>query len=124
MKNKDKDNNEYPYSMCSLFKYNNQITFLANQCDLDKSHNIWRNQDKFKGLIDIKNNSRGYLDNYTSDFYFFTYNDISDFSREYSILSVGISNYYDTNGVSVTTNSASPFEFLDDVEIEEMKFLL
>jgi len=43
---------------------------------------------------------------------------------EYSISSVGISNYYDTNGVSVTTNRASPFEFLDDVEIEEMKFLL
>ena len=115
------DSNSYP--ICALIKYENKIQFVGTEYGLKLRSNIWRNQDKYKSLTDAKEYSQGYFNNYTNDFYYITYNSISDFISGYSTKTVEGSNYY-TNDVEVTNNEKSPFEFINNVEIEEMKFLL
>ena len=66
----------------------------------------------------------GNFDNDTNNFFYFTYNNVSDFSSGYSTSTVLGQEYYDISPVQVVNNYTSPFEFIDEVEIEEMNFLL
>ena len=124
LKNKEGKNEADPYPICALIKRNKQIQFLGTKYRLSDSNNIGREKDSFKSLIDAKTYSQGYFNNYTNDFYYITYNNISDFTCGYSTSTVSGSDYYSISGVSVSNNVDTPFEFIDDVEIEEMKFLL
>ena len=55
---------------------------------------------------------------YTSnDFYYLTYNNIYDFSSGFSTKTVEGDNYY-TNDVEVENNYNSPFEFIDEVMVQ------
>ena len=71
-----------------------------------------------------KDNSDG-----TNSFYYFTYNDISDFTSGYYEAYSTNNNYnYNHNGNILSTNpkvenSVSPLSFVDNVEIKEMKFI-
>ena len=56
-------------------------------------------------------------------FYFFSYNDISDFTCGYSTKGFSSSNYFNLNEVTFNIFSDLPFEFVDEVEIKEMKII-
>ena len=58
-----------------------------------------------------------------NDFYFISYNDVSDFTCGYSTKGFYTDNYYYLDHVTFNTFSDSPFEFVDDVEIKEMKII-
>ena len=122
LKNKEGDTESDSYPICALIKHDNKIQFVGTAYFLKESNNIGRDQDKYKALIDAKTNSQGYFNNYTTDFYYITYNSISDFNSGYSTKTVDHSNYY-SNDVAVSNHEKSPFEFFNNVEIEEMKFL-
>jgi len=77
---------------------------------------------KEKTLIETKTYTQAYFKNYSDEFYFMTYNNASDFTSGYS--NVTTSDYKSIGGVQVHINKESPFEFIDDVEIKEMNFLL
>ena len=51
-----------------------------------------------------------------------TYNNASDFTSGYSTTTT--SDYHNIGGVEVKINTESPFEYVDEVEIKEMNFLL
>ena len=120
--NKDDKQKSGPYHMCALIKNNGYITFFASQYIFGTS--ITRDTDKNKPLYLAKNHTQGYFNNYTDHFYFITYNDVSDFVSGYSTVANTWPNLYTTSSIQVNINELSPFEFSDEVEIKEMKFLL
>ena len=73
-------------------------------------------------IIEVKQYTQAYFKNYSDEFYFYTYNDISDFTSGYS--NVTTNNYHSIGNVQVKINSKSPFEFIDEAQILEMNFLL
>ena len=73
-------------------------------------------------IIEVKEYTQAYFKNYSDEFYFMTYNDVSDFKSGYS--SVTTDDYLSLSNVQVIINEDSPFEFMDEVEIIEMNFLL
>ena len=66
--------------------------------------------------------TRGCFENNYDHFYFFTYTDTSDFACGYYDLRDSI-DYLHVEQCSVTKNDASPLEFVDEVEIQEIKFI-
>ena len=73
-------------------------------------------------IIKAKSDTRGSIDsNY--NFYYFTYNNVSDFSSGYSntYLHKGSSDY--AKSFSITHTDISPLTFVDNVEIKEIKFI-
>ena len=113
--------NDYQYPMCAIVKHEDYIQFVGTQYILNYGKPS-RSPNKIKNLIQAKEYSKAIFNNYTNDFYYFTYNNASDFSSGFSNKTVNSSNYY-TNDVEVNNNLNTPFEFIDAVEIKEMKFL-
>ena len=74
-----------------------------------------------KNLIQAKAYTQAYFKNYSDEFYFYTYNDISDFTSGYS--TVTTDDYGNIGNVQIHTNK-SPFDFVDDAHILEMDFVL
>ena len=80
--------------------------------------------DTFK-LCPIKNYTRGYFSDDTNSFYYITYNDIYNFLSGYKLTNradVYIEKIDWPNGF--INNTKPPFEFVDEVEIEDMNFML
>ena len=67
-------------------------------------------------------NTKGFFKKDSNYFYFITYNDAKDFSSGFTNSTTD--DYSDINNVSIKFNSVSPFEFMDEVEIEEINFIL
>ena len=82
-------------------------------------------QNDCGGNVDIMSAgtyTRGCFENNYDHFYFFTYTDTSDFSTGYYDSSDGI-DYLSVGQYSVTKNEVTPLEFVDEVEIQEIKFI-
>ena len=73
-------------------------------------------------LIEAKKYYQAYFKNYSNDFYFYTYNNISDFISGYSTVST--EDYSNIGSVKYHINNNTPFEFLEEAEIKEIDFLL
>ena len=111
------------YPMCSLVDWGGYIQFVGTEYILRSGdNNPERSTDKNKTLIKEKKYSQAVFENSTNHFYYFTYNNISDFSSGFSNKTASGWNCY-INNVEVNNNYTSPFEFVDQVEIKEMKFL-
>ena len=120
--NRDHPSSNGNYPMCSLVKYQGFIQFIGTEYILQNDFNPQKSIDKNKTLIIAKEYSQAVFDNYTNDFYYFTYNNASDFCSGFSNKTVSGTDYY-TNDVDVINNYISPFNFIDQAEIKEMKFL-
>ena len=117
------DINSDNYPMCSLVDWGGYIQFVGTEYILiSGDNNPERSTDKNKTLIKEKKYSQAVFENSTNHFYYFTYNNISDFSSGFSNKTASGWNCY-INNVEVNNNYTSPFEFVDQVEIKEMKFL-
>ena len=119
--NKDNNQQSGPYPICALGKKDNYIQFFSTKFILE-GDNRGKDTESNKTLIEAKSHSQGYFNNFTNDFYYITYNNISDFNSGFSTSTVSSYNVIDR--VAVSNNYNSPFEFLDEVEIKEMHFLL
>ena len=75
-----------------------------------------------KSLILAKNYSQAY---FASDcnFHYFTYNDVSDFLGGYSTSPVNSDDYSDISTAQITNHNFSPIEFLNEVNINYIKFI-
>ena len=73
-------------------------------------------------LTKAKNYSQAY---FTSDynFYYFTYNDVSDFLGGYSTRGVSSTDYSDITNVDKINHKFSPLEFLHEVEIRKINII-
>ena len=78
----------------------------------------------YKELATNKGNTQAYFEYNSNHFYFFTYNNASDFISGYSTSTITGDNYHDLSNVNIHVNDESPFDFVDEVEIEDMNILL
>ena len=116
------------YPICALVKENNTIQFARTEYILNKNNNLNNGstkQKKYKKLIESKNYSQANFYNKSKNFCYFTYNNIYDFSSGFSIKTIECKKNDYSNEVEVEfeNNNTSPFEFIDEVEIKEMKFI-
>ena len=101
------------------------ITLRGAYLIMNSNQNFINKKDRdgmTKDLISAKNYSQAY---FTSDynFHYFTYNDVSDFLGGYSTSPVNSNDYSDVSNVQITNHNFSPIEFLNEVEINYIKFI-
>ena len=88
-----------------------------------KTDGIYPNDCGGRNLITkAKDYSRGCFEKNYDHFYFFSYTNVSDFTCAYYDLTDSIE-YLQVNQYSLLKHSESPLEFLDEIEIKEMKFI-
>ena len=114
-------NNRNGYPMVALISWRDYIQILATVYRFDGGTS--RAEDMSKELIPIKAHSQAYFSDSSNDFYYFTYDDVSNFSSGYSTSTYGSNIDYTVDPVSVSNNFTTPFEFLNEVEIKEMNFI-
>ena len=85
--------------------------------------NINCNHWKEQYVSDIKDITQAFFDEDGNYFYFFTYNDITDFSSGYSYSTESFTSSESDLSISIKINSKSPLSFIDNVEIKEMEFI-
>ena len=112
--NLEYNNDRNPYPMCALVKWDNYIQFIGTKLNLANNDAIFIQNEIGKTLIEAKKYSQANFLSDTNDFFYFTYNNISDFSSGFSTKTVVGQNYF-TNDVEVKNNYNSPFEFIDEV---------
>ena len=121
--NFDANSEEREYPFIGLVKVDDELRLVGAKIKFfENSQTI----ASYKTLLKIKEHTQAYFHNYhfNNDFYYFTYNNIYDFSSGYSTSSIATveSPAYDQiNGVTFKNNDGSPFEFFDEVEIIQME---
>ena len=130
--------NVYNWNTYSFIEYQmNNIVLEDNSIKL-KSYNVkFESKDDKRDFIQIhpsgstltlsssKKYNQAYM-NYgdpLNDFYFISYNNNSDFSCGYSTKGFYENSWLFYDHITVETFSESPFEFIDEVEITEMKII-
>ena len=71
---------------------------------------------------ELLTNTKGFFKKDSDYFYLITYNDIQDFSSGFT--NSTIDDYRNITNVKMYFNFLSPFEFMDEVEIKEINFIL
>ena len=128
---------EDAYSYDSAYTNNEQYKFpiivnegglklIGSAAIMNKlDHNVnlqYPNSEKY--FISLKDHSQAYFDS-NNYIYYFTYNDINDFTSGYTTKALDFNNYNSDSVTSITYNEnpTNPLSFLDNVEIKSMKFI-
>ena len=74
-----------------------------------------------KTIINYLSNTKGYFKNNSNKFYFITYDDINNFLSGYT--NSTFDENFDITKVSFSFNSISPFEFEEELEVENINFI-
>ena len=123
----------FVYQMIGLLKNDSNMELRYLKATLQEgAHNQHiRPQNEFKTIIKTENYTQATFKNISVDdnneyFYYFTYNNISDFTTGFSKNSINKKSDYpsELQNIQITKNNYSYFEFFNDMEIEEMNFLL
>ena len=84
---------------------------------------INKNQIQGRTIItQAKSYTQGSIDN-NNNFYFFTYNNVNDFSSGYSNNAFNVANEKYADNYAITVNNNSPLNFIDNIEIKEIRFI-
>jgi hypothetical protein len=117
---------EYPFM--ALVKKDDYLQLVTAKYDFRSDKTQQYIFDNNKKLLPIKAHTQGYFNNfhYNNSFFYFTYNNIHDFTSGYSSQAIGTDKHQDysnNDDVVIKNNNISPFEFVDDVEIEQMEIM-
>ena len=126
LKNREQNEGEYAdaaYAFMALVKSGDYIKLIGTKIYFNAES---QSLGSTKNLIKAKKYSQGYFNAVyeNNEFYYITFNNISDFCSGYSTATVTTSNYDSIGGVTVTNNCESPFEFINEMEIKQMDFML
>ena len=127
LQNKDKDSDKTTdFSMASLIKQDNYLVLKAGIMRFSDNDITFENTGNLN-ITYMKEHTKAVFQNYSTNFYFLTYNNASDFICGYSTkqpsTSEGIK-FKDINEFEFKIFNESPFEFKGDVEILEISFSL
>ena len=119
---RNEDNENGPFPMASIIKLNNNLVIKGSYLSNTNGTNI--TEEGIKIVTDAKKYSQVVFKNYSDNFYFFTYNNVSDFSSGYSNTYITLGNDGNAGNIgsiSITKNEDnSPFSFVDNVDIIEI----
>ena len=124
MVNRDINENDVKsYKFMAIFKKDGYIKLMGGYLNFEGESQTYNNP---KTIAPAKKYTKAHFNavHENNEIYFFTYNNISDFSSGYSTTSVSGVNYNDISSVQIKINEVSPFEFVDEVEIQKIDFLL
>ena len=117
------NNEDNYYAMASIILKEGNLILSGAKVEINaNSGSFAYNTGKSNIISTAMQNSQAYFLENSNKFYYFTYNNVSDFSCGYS--NQEIDDYYNIEGYTFTKNSDSPLAFTDDVEIQEMNFML
>lgn len=108
--------------MVYLSKKNNELIFGATKLILTSS-STWKEDISSIHLLDAKAHTQVYFNNYTNDFYFFSYNDIKDFQCRVLKTTVSSSDYANLDHVTILTHNETPLEFIEEAELIKIDIL-
>ena len=111
-------NYEYPMSYLTL--KDNKLYIYGTKLTI-KSSDLKRADCSSKPLVDAKSYSKGYFKD-DGSFYYITY-DRNSFYSGYSTNGISSSDYTSVGSTTVNNNLDCPFDFIDEVEINEMNFI-
>ena len=115
----------YEYKFPCLQKRDGNLIISGYNLYMNSDENYMHGNEVqgFTILIQAKADTQGSIDdNY--NFYYFTYNNASDFSSGYSTTYLDIiQSYYASSFNKTNLNDNSPLNFIDNVEITEVKFI-
>ena len=122
------DYTQSPYPFMAIVKENNSIKLFNAKIEVGNSLiKINSGTNSTKELITAKNITKANFNNKDKNhnFYYITYNNISDFKSGFSIVTItGTNNFHEiVNTANIQNNEDNPFEFLEEVEIKEINFL-
>ena len=108
-----------PYPFIGLVKKEDNLRLIGTGLDFTKES---QTIDSYKDIFKLKKYTQAYFHvyHYNNDFYYFTYNNIYDFTSGYSTNSIPTiekAHYNEISDVTFKNNDKSPFEFENDVEI-------
>jgi hypothetical protein len=114
-----------PYAMAAIVqRTNGDLSLIGTHITLstDNGDSRFTGSHNYIKLADAKAYTKACFksDNY---FYYFTYNNSSDFTGGYSTGAVSDSDYSAISGIGFHTFDESPFEFVNEVEIQEINFI-
>ena len=112
---------EYP--MMALLQKDKKI-YLKGKAIYLKAQKGQYEAGKTLELCSIKTYNQAYFNNYTNSFYYMAYDNIHNFTSGYAITSSNEINVDNFGWENISSNTISPFEFLEEVEIEEMNIVL
>ena len=112
------NNGEYAMVYLTL-KDDNKLYVIGTKLTL-KTDYVGRADCSTKELISAKSHSKGYFKN--GAFYYITY-DTTSFNSGYSTTGVSSSDSDSANNAVVVNNYDNPFDFNDEIEIEEINFI-
>ena len=122
---------DHQYKFCYL-KYDGANGGVIRLCPKSLSANLGNgdvnqvSKGSEKDITSAKNKVQAY---FTSDkyFYYFTYNDATDFESGYSTSAINFNSDYEfessVNNIGIQKKADSPFTFADDIEIKAMNFI-
>ena len=113
------------YGMITLSKKENKLLLKGKAFYLEDQKKDQFDAGQTITLCSTYNYTQGYFSNDTNSFYYITYDNIYDFSSGYvTTYEINIDiDKLDWANVAVNNNKP-PFEFIDEVEIEEINFML
>ena len=111
-------NYEYPMSYLSL--KDNKLYIYGTKLTI-KSEYQGRADCSSKELVSAKSHSKGYFKD-DGSFYYITY-DKTSFYSGYSTTGISSSDYTSVGSTAVNNNLQCPFDFVNEIEIEEMDFI-
>ena len=116
-------NDNDQYRLVFVAKDGGWLKLIGAKCGIKKNYEyINRVILETKGIINARANTRGCFENNNEHFYFLTYTNTSDFACGYYDSSDSI-DYLNIRQVIVNRSEESPLEFIDEVEIEYIKFI-
>ena len=125
-KEDEKGTDTGPYAFMAIIKDNNYIKLFGSKYKFNDDGEISLDTSTSStplNLIESKSNTKAYFDSgNTTNFYYFTYNDASDFSSGYSTKPPG-NDYAVSDSVTYKNNERNPLKFFDEVEINEFNFM-
>ena len=110
------------YELAYLVKDDNKIKLIGAKYTLNQDGVNRNDCGQWHTILNSSTYTRGCFENDYTHFYFFTYTNASDFASGYYDSSDDI-NYLRAEDYSVTINKESPLEFVDQVEIQDIKFI-
>ena len=120
------NNLERQYPIMSLMKNGENLTLIGKVIYLknDGKNQYIPPDSEYEKIESINRYTQAYFDNYTNSFYYITYDNVDNFLSGYVITTNTDRKVNGYDWAKVTHNNITPFEFIDEVEIEEMNFML
>ena len=114
-------NSNGEYSLAYIVDTNGYLKLLGSKFTFNND-GVYRNDCGGENyLMNALTHTRGCFDNTYNHFYYLSYSDTSDFACGY--YEENNLDYLSVGSITVNKNEDSPLEFVDEVEIQEIKFV-